>query len=106
MVKEIGELSVTAPPHPPDPIRLARMVKQIGQLSPVARAARSPDPIRLVRMVKEIGELRRLAPLTDCPQPPTPSALFSIPHRLSLARRVSSSLSPCSVSFFCEAKYA
>jgi hypothetical protein len=31
MVKQIGELGATAPPHPDDPIRLVRMVKQIGE---------------------------------------------------------------------------
>jgi hypothetical protein len=53
MVKQIGELSPAAPAfHSDDPIRLARMVKQIGELT-----THSDDPIRLARMVKQIGEL-------------------------------------------------
>jgi hypothetical protein len=62
MVNQIGELSRPLRADP-DPIRLVRMVKQIGELS--VRA--DPDPIRLVRMVNQIGELAARRPRTQTP---------------------------------------
>jgi hypothetical protein len=65
----------------PDPIRLVRMVNQIGELSGPLRA--DPDPIRLVRMVNQIGELSR--PLPADPDPIRLVRMVKVESTLGLA---------------------